>query len=1142
MKKRLMAFFLAVVMTAGSMPQASYAASELTEEVEWEEAAEETEYTAGQPDEAECAAEEAEAEESVFAGESAQAAESVSVSFNDGGIRLVITACDNGTYSKEIPVIEDDGQISLSVNVLPPVGKVFAKDGVAAGDLTGLSVKCSADTEADGELVGIEGTEVNLVSANTAEGNAAYTPADNLIVLKGKNRGGVARVNLSIWYGVARLLNVQKEILVSAKLAAPVFICAEDNRTIKGLIPGYEYVITYEGNSVRLTADENGEIETAGAWLGKTVSVNVAAKEEYEKDSDTVSADVIRFISEKLEGRFAGPLAGDDIPESGKTDNKNVVISGIEWSVSGQKVSGGKFEAGLPYTAKVRFAISSNDIVRFTSDYMEVPGFNCTGISKNGISISVSANDASLGEAKGKAFVTTVSFDACPKEKKLEKIELTPEVFKFCVSEVEAQDEFVAAITPGNLTDTGVSMNFVSDGEISLINIGFDEDALLDTSDEAYDRGAGVLKGKLHAYGPGYGEVIADAYNKSMSANATVLIRYDTPSANVVIVRRDRNSELIRKYEKEGVYISGLEAGVYSVSVNGAGEEIIRSKKYEDTYAIRLGGDYITKDGMSIKLTHLFEENPDCNSDTVEVALPARRDVRQISENGANLLYIELVDPSIVEGVEYTGMKICPEVNVFLGEEQLIPYVDYTVSYKNNTKVSAAGRQAQIIVKGKTRFSGSRIIPFSILKADIGNVELVSTLTDAGKKFAPGKMLMIDRRTGAKVPAKEVKVSFAGGMIMEGENTVMLSATPGGNYTGNDTAIVEGSYSLPQLKVSVSGKAEFDGTALGSSVDKLAKRGITLKATVGSTNVNKQIEVIMPEDEDAKTNAGSCRFVVRYKGMAVAKSVSIKPSKNAKVEFAHSKFSVSYNKLGAVARPEDFKARGFGKQYELKYGTDYKAAYSGNKKPGNAKVKITGLGNFKGYKATLTMPVVAADLGGEDAFIYGGAVAASALTDMKQLSNAVFVCHDDVVLTKSDYEIVGTPKAVGVSDNYIVTVKGKGRYKGSVSGMIMISNGGSNDLKNAGARFVPKSKGKTAYYTNNPITEEILDKAMGVRFEVSKAGRLGVDYEVVFLNNKYKGKGIAVINSLYGGANRNFKTVKFNIRVNKLSNSTRVYE
>ena len=73
--------------------------------------------------------------------------------------------------------------------------------------------------------------------------------------------------------------------------------------------------------------------------------------------------------------------------------------------------------------------------------------------------------------------------------------------------------------------------------------------------------------------------------------------------------------------------------------------------------------------------------------------------------------------------VTYTGKAVKPEVTLKDGETTLKKGTDYTLTYKNNVKVSTAEKPAQITVKGKGNYTGSFKVDFAVIAKSNGSDE-----------------------------------------------------------------------------------------------------------------------------------------------------------------------------------------------------------------------------------------------------------------------------------------------------------------------------------------------------------------------------------------------------------------------------------
>lgn len=110
----------------------------------------------------------------------------------------------------------------------------------------------------------------------------------------------------------------------------------------------------------------------------------------------------------------------------------------------------------------------------------------------------------------------------------------------------------------------------------------------------------------------------------------------------------------------------------------------------------------------------------------------------------------------------YTGSAICPKVCVKNNNTLLKAGTDYTVSYKNNINVASKEAEAAptVVITGKGAYEGSVEAKFSILKADIADVEFsVKELVNATDKElvnAPTSVTF----NGKKVDASHYAVKY----------------------------------------------------------------------------------------------------------------------------------------------------------------------------------------------------------------------------------------------------------------------------------------------------------------------------------------------------------------------------------------------
>ncbi len=368
---------------------------------------------------------------------------------------------------------------------------------------------------------------------------------------------------------------------------------------------------------------------------------------------------------------------------------------------------------------------------------------------------------------------------------------------------------------------------------------------------------------------------------------------------------------------------------------------------------------------------------------TVSVSIP------QLSRKTG--VYVRFTDYYDLAGstpcYKYTGMAIKPAVEVYNNETLLTPGKDYTISYKNNTKVGAT---AALTVKGKGNFTGtSNVVNFSIIHADIDkDTDHPTEMTVVvNTKVAPVIM------NGAKkLTTKDYKLEgeglvnskYAAATAEGAPNTLTVKGI--GSYEGSSfeikVRVIEKS-AAKKLAVTVDKnfKPVYDGSALNlSSLIKQTQDGegvITVTDSKDKTKILKEGTDFTVICTSNLTNVGTVKFTVtgmgEYTG-SVNKTFKISPLKVSE----NNKFSVTFDEHKVY----EYKASGVTvDNLVVKYlggtdsdtddevltqGVDYKVTYSNNKKVSGTKdatLKITFLGNYKGSGAvSRTFKVAAAKL------------------------------------------------------------------------------------------------------------------------------------------------------------------------------------
>lgn len=549
-------------------------------------------------------------------------------------------------------------------------------------------------------------------------------------------------------------------------------------------------------------------------------------------------------------------------------------------------------------------------------------------------------------------------------------------------------------------------------------------------------------------------------------------------------------------------------------------------------------------------------------------------------------LHVRLKNPS--ETYTYKGIAIKPEIVVSNNGKRLVEGRDYTVKYTNNIKACEWGEEGdavkdapknapKITVTGKGNFSGSTFTNFRIAKKDIGKdndtdetqpVE-AGALTVAKNSKATPILIYNGVKLGAKDysyvdaaqknkkwgdPAKEADEIFDG----EGGNEKGIVLQGEGNYKGTRTVTVKAvkKDNLKTFTVTV-GKVDLTYNGLSQTLANLSAGTVTVKDKKDKHDLTEHTDYEIVYGGDT-INAGTVKFSVvginNYTG-TVTKTYKIKPMKDSSqifVDDTATKAGYAYDAQG-VMPGDDIKVY-YGSDASgkpLEEGTDYKLTYSKNKKRGTAGYTVTLQGNFKGAKKTGSFNIVEASLKDSEAQVEA---ADKVFKKAGVYKSAPIVTINGVALKASDYKVEygvadgdgnvpagewsSNPRVAVARTTIKVKVTGKGNYKTGddhcVYGEYQVCEKGTkDDLSKAKVTFYEKKADDTK---GNQVTKfDYTGKTVEPYVEVTINGQTeplkpGVDYTVVYLNNKNKGKATVIITAAedstkYVGS----KTAKFSI-------------
>ena len=388
----------------------------------------------------------------------------------------------------------------------------------------------------------------------------------------------------------------------------------------------------------------------------------------------------------------------------------------------------------------------------------------------------------------------------------------------------------------------------------------------------------------------------------------------------------------------------------------------------------------------------------------------------------------------------YTGAAIKPVFHVYDGTKKLKSGTDYSVSYKNNTKV---GTSATITIsfKGNYKETAQEKVKFAIIPAVLGEDVKALDLAVAGTgKLQKPAPTVVWTSTGKTVSGKNFNFAYkdaAGNDVsgVKGEGTYTVTVTPkNGSFTGSMSAtITVTSKKLLLSKASVTLKPN-KYTYTGDPIIP-ASGTYTLKLNGATLTENTDYVVASVTNN---INAGTATITFAAKegnaaGYAGTKSATFKIVKGRELKqgdgFTYSySSSVPYAKGGA--KPSVVVKDG---EDTLVLNKDYTVSYSKNTAVTNgatAIMTVKGKGNYKGsvklYYAVTTQNI---------ANLKDGITVADKPESKKGYKNpSVTIIDLDGKKLKSGTDFkIGTDYSEPDADGKVtVTVFGNGKYNGSI--------------------------------------------------------------------------------------------------------------
>ena len=356
-----------------------------------------------------------------------------------------------------------------------------------------------------------------------------------------------------------------------------------------------------------------------------------------------------------------------------------------------------------------------------------------------------------------------------------------------------------------------------------------------------------------------------------------------------------------------------------------------------------------------------------------------------------------------VPSVTYNGKAQKPAVTVKYNNYKFKNGTDYTLSYKNNTKIGTA----TVTVKGKGKLSGTKSVTFKINAKPIKNAVITynNSLTYNGSTLSPAVTVKYGNATLKK--NTDYTVAYSNN-VNAGTGTITITGK--GIYGGS----VKKTFTIKKLGISASavsgtGNKVYTGSAI-KPVPAVKVGGRTLKNGTDFTVSYKN-----------NTEPGTATLKVTGKGNysgSVSKTFKItaRAINDVEVTVPDTVFT------GEQVRPDVVVSYG---SYQFISDSDYTLSFKDNINIGTASVVVTGKNHLSGSR-TVTFPIEKADISNTEIAVKNATFTGSAI------KSGVDVRLGNVTLKEGTHYTLSYKNNVNAGTAQ-VTISGKGSLEGAVT-------------------------------------------------------------------------------------------------------------
>ena len=519
----------------------------------------------------------------------------------------------------------------------------------------------------------------------------------------------------------------------------------------------------------------------------------------------------------------------------------------------------------------------------------------------------------------------------------------------------------------------------------------------------------------------------------------------------------------------DGIWMSDLQAGGYTYTGKAItpsfrvydGKKMLAVKKdytvsYKNNIKAATADDAKKAPTITVKSTGNYKGTETCTFTINPASLDA-------TEQRINIDNLYLAAPA---GKNPKGIKAVPVVTD--NGKKLSENKDYTVNHVTLNEQNAENKNANsyvtpgkytVEITGKGNYTGTR--------------QITVTLADVAKE-----QILMSKVTVAKVPDVTYDADFCEGNNAKGmtpaltvtygsgKNKVTLYKEGDVNAAGETVSAENADYTVTWINNRYVGTA----TAVLTGTGKILEDGTAIGQYFGEKRITFRIKGTALSASMVSWADGSKNVSVVYNGEEQEPEVRVSLQKKVKGKDGKMVTQTTY-----LWEYDDYYKEG-----------DYKVSYLKNVDAGTATVVITGVGGYTGT-VKKTFKITQADLAAEGTeakigvadsipFAKNGAKPAIVVTAKMANGNTVTLKEGkDYTITYANNKAVSEGKNLTEKKLPLITVKGKGNFKGSIKQTFTIINKSLADAENpitVTVADVPANKNKGKFVSKPVVTDE----------------------------------------------------------------------